>query len=468
MNRGSGEYVLYIRADDEDASSYLAAEIADATWRAGHFAHIFRRRHGTSETAQVENDIRQADIFVSVSQNISENVRKDSAWALANGRALLALVVGREIQRSGLEELKSMVDRSPEGSFVSHLGGMSSEMIVNEYLISLHKLIRVLDRRQMLLEAGFDPHIPNRFVRKFGARVLSMRCEQNPFLKKGIADFFYENNFPHLIQNGIRYLFLESGSSIAYVAETMAEGERAEWTLTKPHLEIEANNILAYLELASAKKVRVSLYPPGRPDDKYGATLGTLMWVQPERNGVVESEALGEMCKLKDYFKQRYKANGILLGATSGIDLGLEFPGFHTGSYPMMLFKRAMLEAAMASNIPLLIFADEDKIPYAYNPTKCYSVCDSDLPWETVCSEVPLAIACAFRSQERAQQVMPKLIDLGFAAGQQESDREIPWCVIAANEKFVSASKGWFRARPLTLSTVQRTAERQLIDSRVT
>src|SRR5205823_13599969 len=127
------------------------------------------------------------------------------------------------------------------------------------------------------------------------------------------------------------------------------------------------------------------------------------------------------------------------------------FPGFHTGSYPMMLFKRALLEAAMESDIPLVIFADEDKIPYAFNPSKCYSISDSDLPWERVCKDVPLAIACAFRSQQSAQQVMPRLIDLGFTEGQQESDGQIPWCVVAGNEKFLSASKGWFRPRILTL-----------------
>jgi len=463
MTERSVDYKFYIHADREETLGCVRTEIAEATWRAGHCAHAFHRRQGTSEGSQIRDGIQQSDVFVVLTETASETVRQECASALANGKPVLALVVGSDVRSEDLEELESIVSRSPETSLVQHVSTTVPEVIVNEYLIALHKIIRKLDRTRVLMEAGWDPHTPNRFVRKFAVgRVLSMRCEQNPFLKKGIADFFYENNFPHLIQHGVRHLFLESGSSIAYVAETLTEGMHAEWTLSKPHLEIEANNILAYLVLASATKVRVSLYPPGRPDDKYGATLGTLMWVEPERGRPIDEEARREMSKIKDYLKGSYKKNGIFLGATSGIDLGPDTPGFHTGSFPMMLFKRALLEAAMESDIPLVIICDEDKMPYAFNPSKCYSICDSDLPWDIVCKDAPIAIACAFRSQERAQLTMPRLMEMGFSEGQQESNGQIPWCVIAANEKFASVSKGWFRSRPLTMNSERQLQNRPL------
>ena len=150
------------------------------------------------------------------------------------------------------------------------------------------------------------------------------------------------------------------------------------------------------MQLVSAKSVRVTLYPPGPPEDKYGATFGSLRAVSPPveefaMGHPIEGEAHAEMQMIKDHMVQCYKDGGIICGATSGVELDprSSFRGFHVGSFHNMIFKYALLLAGKEAGIPVVIFADEDKVPYEFKPDRCFPICDTELSWEDVCKRFP-------------------------------------------------------------------------------
>jgi hypothetical protein len=279
------------------------------------------------------------------------------------------------------ERLARLIKVAPEGTNLRVSSLQSGNGLAKDYLMSLHRLVRMMDHKRRPLGHEPDVHIANRFIRRFANpagrwQQLNLRCQINPFLKRAVADFFLGLYLPLLAETGINRLFFESGSSIAYLSEALNAGLEAEWARLSVDLEIETNNILSYLEFLSADVVRASLYPLGRPEEKYGATFGPLRNVSPQPAGPVVGEARLELNKVKRYFSERYreKGLGLVFSATSGIDLNPDgrHPGFHVGSYHNKLFKRAVLEAGMEAKIPVVVLADEDKLDYPFNPDKCH------------------------------------------------------------------------------------------------
>jgi hypothetical protein len=104
-----------------------------------------------------------------------------------------------------------------------------------------------------------------------------------------------------------------------------------------------------------------------------------------------------------------------------------------------MLFKRALLE----SGAPLVIFIDEDKIPSEAVPGQCFLVCDEKFPWQFACRNSPIALVCAFRSEERAQTTLTRLEDLGLWRLEQGRKGEAPWPVIISNDVFWNRRQEW-------------------------
>ena len=73
----------------------------------------------------------------------------------------------------------------------------------------------------------------------------------------------------------------------------------------------------------------------------------------------------------------------LFLATASGVELDPKSPfqGPHVGSYHNRLFKRAILSNSQYH--PVILFLDEDKVPSAFIPGKCYSVCDPDFSWDS-------------------------------------------------------------------------------------
>jgi hypothetical protein len=104
-----------------------------------------------------------------------------------------------------------------------------------------------------------------------------------------------------------------------------------------------------------------------------------------------------------------------------------------------MLMKRAMLE----SGCPLVLFLDQDKLSRPFIHKRCFSVCDEDLPWDYVCRNKPLALACAFWKEEDAWPLIEEVQSLGFTHVEHERRSERPWCSIMSNERFQEFRRKW-------------------------
>lgn len=443
------EYTVLIYTPCDDFREIRDA-LVDLTWEAGHCA---RPARCPSELSSIEKAVAAADVLVIVSPSMTQETRAACTFAVRNEKPILAYLVGADCPRARTE-LGHIVSRAPEGSSVKHVHEIDRDNLGSEYLFRLNQLVRTLDKRARRPETEGDVYIPNPFVRKFVNlaqqwQVLNARCDQDADLKRSIAGFVLDLYFPRLLGAGVRQWFLESGSSIAYLAEALT----ANWARLLAKVEIETNNILTYLELVSADSVRFSLYPPGRPEDKYGATFGPLRSVSPpvKPNSMghpIEADARFEMEKIKEHLVKVYGHGGLIFSATSGIELraGNPFRGLHVGSYSNMLFKRAILEAGRESDVAVMILADEDKVPYEFNPDKCFPICDMEFSWDTVCQEVPLAIACSFRSEQTGLAVARDLKALGFRHEEFERRGQVPWCMIVSNDRFWAIRNKWIHA----------------------
>lgn len=283
----------------------------------------------------------------------------------------------------------------------------------------------------------------NHFIDKFKTqledlRVFTSRTEKNVPLKAAIADYFLKLFWGRLDLNGITRFFLESGSSIAFLAERFA-------TLLGPHatkattIHIETNNIFACLEFQLGTRARVILYPPGPPDPTYGATFGALLYKTPRMGPPTHERVLDKVSRqelelVKAHLITGYRRKGIILMSASGMDfvVGKWFRGPHVGSYENMLFKRAILE----SECPTVMFMDEDKMPYGFTHGSCFPICDSEFPWESACERVPMAVAVAFRTKQNSGKCIANLRRLGFKPRYRGRDQDEPWPLIVTNDKF--------------------------------
>ena len=110
-----------------------------------------------------------------------------------------------------------------------------------------------------------------------------------------------------------------------------------------------------------------------------------------------------------------------------------------------MLIKRAILEAGA----PTVLFLDQYKLDYPFNPERCYSVCDKRFPWEKVCANTPLALACAFEDHATGEAAAGRLEKLGFTHIEHSRPAEKPWCAIASNNAFWAVRENWARNEQL-------------------
>ncbi len=252
---------------------------------------------------------------------------------------------------------------------------------------------------------------------------LSHRCvEDRPQLKEAMGTYFWENcGFDFVTRHSTRNLYFESGSTIAHLSSEFGKSKtflnhRHEW-------RIRTNNILTYLQFVLFEDVQIDLVPHGPPENKYGATYGSLSTLDvpgwPEVNqrlSEVQPSASTQVRQLARTLMNEEQP-ALILGTASGLELDSQsqFQGPHAGTFVNKLLKRVLLETGH----PLVLFLDEEKVSPVFESGrfqvgKCHHVCDPGLPWQEVCRNYPLAICFSASSRPNIDKIAEPLMAAGL------------------------------------------------------
>jgi hypothetical protein len=285
--------------------------------------------------------------------------------------------------------------------------------------------------------------------------------------KKHEVSVFFRTHYLDRIVNHKVGLFLESGSTLAYVAKEMSEtlSHVVKIKEGKANIQISTNNVLAYLELWLKAKIPCTSFPWSPPKElTYGALYGGLDKIEeqsPKYDGSgMDDAALNEIDRLDQAFFSLKSLNstrhpGLLLATASGLQLsddhnllfkeGIDEEtqklltaqlsacfGPHVGSYRNKVFKRYMYSTGM----PLIVFITEDKIDCPIEVGKCHFILDQDLTWKDFTSDYPVAfiVGC---SQRKKNALVKKFAELGFEIMQGQDYQPIT-AFAARNKAFIS------------------------------
>jgi len=437
---------FFISHGNDRSLQELRDVCVEMTWQAGHSPRAFLSSLAGKDSRR---EIERCDVFVRLFADVDETlktVKEECFWAADRQKPILLLAVGEcpfEIAS------KKLLEKVPAGSAI-HSVSPEPYVFAKDYLLAMHQVVRLADaasRQGAPSLRSSDLSINNRFWRRFVMRVnqwavLDSRFNTNAALKQASAEFFWDLYLGILSKGLISRLFFESGSAVAFLSEALA-GRLDQVAFAQWGAQIESNNVISYMEFILSQFGNASLYPSGPPERKYGGTFGELanLSVPAEGDHPITGRAYEWMCHVRDHFAEQYTDLGIIFGAFSGIDLrrGSEKLGPHVGSYHNMLFKRALLE----SGAPLVVFLDEDKFTPTFTNGQCFCVCDEEFSWPYACRNVPLAIVCAFRSEERAREVLTELEYFGLDHPEKGRLGEAPWPVIASNDLFWRRRQQW-------------------------
>jgi hypothetical protein len=318
----------------------------------------------------------------------------------------------------------------------------------------------------------------NRFVQRvlervFDFRTLTGRVQTEDRSKTAAARLFWESRINQLRALKCYDLFIESGSSLAYVSQVFEDKVR---NVDEPSWRVTTNNALALLQLLLFTDVDTRRTPPSAPDraDRYGAiftrqSLNAGREPPDEPRGLFDDEkrAIEETVNL---LKANRGARRLILAAASGWDTTHRveaFRGLHVGSHANMLFKRAVF----TSGQPVVLFLSRQKVDpackesrfkcrkYDENPDGttryCYPVFGEELPLDVALRQTPLAICIGYEIdsedesltladlRKRLEEVLrpvlsPHGFDLEYARKEFRSDLgELSGAFIAANERFI-------------------------------
>ncbi len=242
---------------------------------------------------------------------------------------------------------------------------------------------------------------------------LASEANKKILLAKVFADIWGD-----YIQNKYERIFLESGSTITYVAKALlnylSQGKRT--------TEVFTNNAFAYLYLWLYSGILCHPVPSGSPDNRYAGMYGELTGRQ--RVPTYDLKPLGKYDPDAPEIIQRVRSETfgesggkkiLILAAISGIQLtdninavildsdGQEHQlksndplwnqlsqcrGFHVGSYENHLFKRSYY----LTKYPAIVFVHDKKIDCKIVVGKCHFLCDSEYQWDKFMREYPLSI----------------------------------------------------------------------------
>lgn len=288
-----------------------------------------------------------------------------TAASLALG-LLLAKMQGKQLTNQG-EDLKTLAREIHKSLF-------------NEVTLRIFTSIQENDKLSQRM------HKEDRAVKQtLGAALTSL------LLKKGQTNFFEE-----FIAS--RNVFIESGSTYAYLSLTLNDYFRNYWKPEPPRRIVSTNNILVFMVLVFQWRCRARLYP-GTPAGQYGATYGTGYVTRssdpddPEFLGIAKDEmehfltgrAVATVAKksmTNDRGPSRF-ATEVALLAVSKLHLS---DGPHVGSLENVCFKHALLNFCRENQVPALLVIDSTKIETKYVKVgdKCrmlYPV-SSDVYWD--------------------------------------------------------------------------------------
>ncbi len=325
-----------------------------------------------------------------------------------------------------------------------------------EFSISLLKLLKdkkfaLAGWRRFSAEVGRNPFIQSVVSKLNEFEKLSHRCvEERANLKEAMGQYFWDNlGYEFVLKHGIRNLYFESGSTIAYVSSEFGKSDtfknhRGEW-------QIRTNNILSYLQFVLFEDVQVDLCPHGPPENKYGGTYGVLAkldkpgWPAENRPlAEIQPKAIAAIRELAAQIVPS-SASALILGAASGLELDQDsnFPGPHAATFVNKLVKRALLETGH----PIVMFLDEEKISPAhpggkFHVGKCHHVCDPDLSWKDVCAKFPIAICVGASSKEKLDVIVSSLAAAGLTKishYQECGEKGRSWVTVVRNNPFDEA-----------------------------
>lgn len=292
---------------------------------------------------------------------------------------------------------------------------------------------------------------------------LDQRCSEYVDKKTELARFFVQNYGDQIVKHRVG-LFLESGSTVAFVASQLASFLRER----NVYVDIRSNNVLAYLHHWLTAGIPCSLFPLGSPREPYGASYGIIEEL-PDSLPYYPPNRLSRAAKrvIRDLAKSAGSLHGVdkptlLLGAISGLQLGADHKidstpskggkpltvsrsleesvrkcfGPHVGSYHNKLFKRYMYN----TGLPLMLFITEDKIDLEIIVGRCHFILDqtqkddSDLTWEAFYKNYPVAF-CVGCNGDSMKEKIAMFSNLGFdvIAGPQFGVSAF----IARNEHFI-------------------------------
>ena len=291
-----------------------------------------------------------------------------------------------------------------------------NQVIDSGQLRDLSGWVRSAKLAVALQDNPFLMRIMNRVVR---FRTTGGRFEKEKNAKKAAAKLFWNTMMNKLARAGYKNLFIESGSSLAYVSEEF------EYSLVREQgWRIVTNNALSLLQLLlfTDGDVRRNPFVAPDPEDPYGAIF-TLKCKQayeeppakPRKLYKKEIDAIEEI----SFLLKSENNKQIILASASGWDTEhyvVEFHGPHVGSHHNMLFKRAIF----TTGLPVVLFLSRHKVDPLFREAGfkcrtdrkkrevgtryCYPVFGEELPLSKALVDIPLALCIGYEMEKDEQE----------------------------------------------------------------
>lgn len=303
-------------------------------------------------------------------------------------------------------------------------------------------------------------------VKKFNQFVkLDERCKIAKEAKREIGKMILDVFTPTILKE--KYdIFLDSGSTISYVAQAIGQTLKASIQVDaegKPDIEVFTNNVLAYLHLWLKNGVPCTMFPPGEAEEPYGASYGPISNfghgpARKDRGPQYRRKDLSlddkeRLEKVKQMFGRHHKPSKLItIGTISGIKLSekvdLEWGeggedietkeaiencfGFHTGNYFHMLSKRFFYD----NDYPAVVCIHEEKLDGPVKVGQCHFVFDATWEWSKFVREKPLAFCIGYEKRNKSkvkaiieEKLQFKIIEPWETMGTHQA-------LLAANDRF--------------------------------
>ena len=344
-----------------------------------------------------------------------------------------------------------------------------------KYMVEL-ALVRNLDSwdRPGFIREPSDPNVlagaQNEFIGDLVSELTSykklyLRTQEDREQKKGLSRFFVQKYLDVLFYHKVS-LFLEAGTTIAFVAREMHEKLYKKIDIIDDgpaSIQISTNNVLAYLLLWLRTRIPCTKFPWGPPvEDTYGGAYGPLFENILEHDPdyhmpPLDESAAREISRLEKspYTLTSMRRPILLLGVASGLQLSsqpqLRFSGHieevrkqqlteqlsrckgpHVGSYRDKLFKRFMY----ATKLPIMIFITDNKIDCEIEVGKCHFILDTEFTWERFYREHPVAFCVGCSTSEASQRHANTFRQLGFEVIEENSAGAVT-SFVARNAAFI-------------------------------